>query len=81
MSTIEASMTGTLRIIAILFLIWVVLRVVRSRIGGDKTRRARMVRPDQRPKGDIRIEPAPGKKNEDRGPVGPVSDADYEEVK
>ncbi|MCW5899089.1 MAG: hypothetical protein KIT10_07440 [Flavobacteriales bacterium] len=81
MTTIEASLTGTLRIIGILLLIWVVLRLLRNRVGSGRKRDHRWSEPDGRPKGDVRIEPVPGRKGTNSGSEGQVSDADYEEVK
>lgn len=81
MTTFEASLTGTLRIIGILLLIWVVLRLLRNRIGSGRTRDHHWSETDGRPKGEVRIEPAPGRKGTNSGSESQVSDADYEEVK
>ncbi len=87
MEPLQASVTGTLRIIAVLLLIWVVLRLLRNRFGGASARRpANWASPEQRPKGEVRIEKAPPGtvRNEDPSkgqPKGSVSDADFEEVK
>ncbi len=81
----EASFTGTLRIFGILVLVWLILRFLRNRRNGGARARSRWVQPDQRPKGDVRIERPPGEstRNErgDKGPAGSVTDADFEELK
>jgi len=88
MEPVEASVTSTLRIIAVLLLIWVVLRLLRNRFGGGNAGKpANWAAPEQRPKGEVRIEKAPpgAIRNEDASkggpPKGTVSDADFEELK
>lgn len=75
MDTAYASLTGTLRIIALLVLVWVVLGFLRNRFGGR-----RKGAPPRKP-GDVRIEYTRENDRRGKGPDGPVSDADFEEVK
>lgn len=85
----EASVTGTLRIIAVLLLIWAVLRLLRNRFSAAAQRKSpNWARPDQRPKGEVRIEQAPpdvrpkGRSTDpDHAADDHVSDADFEELK
>lgn len=81
MEATEASVTGTLRIIAMLLLVWVVLRLIRSRLGGGAARKARWVPPETRAKGDVRIERVSRHDKDGNGGGAQVSDADFEEVK
>ncbi|MBK7384397.1 MAG: hypothetical protein IPI81_13875 [Flavobacteriales bacterium] len=76
MSFSEASFTGTLRTIAVLVILWWVLRLIlRSNAKGPVG-----PQPPQRPKGDVRIEPAQG--NARGGANDPdIIDADFEEIK
>ena len=79
MDVAQASLTGTLRIIAILVLVWVLLRLLRSRLGGSTAADRRSPR-DGRAKGEVRIEHL---REQGRGrgtDQGPVTDADYEEI-
>jgi hypothetical protein len=82
MEATEASLTGTLRVIAILLLVWVLLRMLRRwRRGGGAGGKVRWVPPDQRPKGDVRIEQVKDKDERPTSKGGSVSDADFEELK
>lgn len=83
MEVAHASVTGTLRIIALLLLIWVLLRLLRQRFGGGGPRKrdARWVPPEERPKGEVRIERVARNDKGRNGGDPPVSDADFEEVK
>lgn len=77
-----ASVTGTLRIIALLLLIWVLLRLLRQRFGGGREQRdARWAPPEDRSKGEVRIERITRDRKDRNGDDPPVSDADFEEVK
>ncbi len=82
MEPVEASLTGTLRIIAVLILIWAVLRLIRNRsVAQGPPKGTKWAAPEQRPKGDVRIERI---KEPDKGSsAGPssITDADFEEVK
>lgn len=75
------SATGTLRLILILLILWLVLRMfVRARQGGPANPGGfNWTRQEQRPKGDVRIEKA-GEERRERG-RGPVEDADFEEIR
>ncbi|MBL0127273.1 MAG: hypothetical protein IPP83_07385 [Flavobacteriales bacterium] len=76
MSFSEASFTGTLRTIAVLVILWWVLRLIlRSNAKGP-------VGPQQpqRPKGDVRIEPVPGNPRDRKDDLD-IIDADFEEIK
>lgn len=81
MEPVEASVTGTLRIIALLILVWAILRMIRNRSAAPgPPKGTNWAAPEQRPKGDVRIErvkEAP--KGGDRD-SGSVTDADFEEV-
>jgi hypothetical protein len=82
MEPLQASVTGTLRIIALLILVWAVLRLIRNRSTASKARKGtNWAAPEQRPKGEVRIERIkdPGK-GSGRDP-GSISDAEFEEVK
>ncbi len=71
---------GTLRIILVLAIVWLLLRaLMRSREPmSGKPPGTHWSTPDPRPKGEVRIERAePGK----RAQQGPVEDADFEEIK
>jgi hypothetical protein len=85
MEPVEASVTGTLRIIAVLVVLWLVLRMIRGRMsGGAAARKPNWANPMQRPKGEVRIEPvAPdAKRDKENGPAkANITDADFEEVK
>lgn len=88
MEATEASVTGTLRIIGILLLVWFVLRLIQGRMAsGQARRRAQWNDAPLRPKGDVRIEPAAPEVRRDArdaghaAPRGSVSDAEYEELK
>lgn len=82
MEPVEASLTGTLRIIAVLILIWAVLRLIRNRSAAQgPPKGTNWAAPSQRPKGDVRIERI---KEPDKGSSpgpGSITDADFEEVK
>ncbi|MCB0790366.1 MAG: hypothetical protein H6595_01250 [Flavobacteriales bacterium] len=73
--------TNTLRTILLLVLLWLVLRMfVRARSTGEQRpgRGFRWVRPDEREKGDVRIErPGGGRRSRDDDAI----DTDYEEVR
>lgn len=73
------SFTGTLRLILILLIIWLVLRMImRARGGGQPPAGTHWAPNDGRAKGEVRIErPA----DRPPRPQGPVEDADFEEVK
>ena len=76
MSISEASFSGTLRTIAVLVILWWVLRLIlRSNV-----KRPKGPQQPQRPKGDVRIEPTPGN---DRGRMNDpdIIDAEFEEIK
>jgi hypothetical protein len=82
MEPIQASVTGTFRIIAVLILIWVVLRLLRNRFGGGTTRKpTNWAPPEQRPKGEVRIERIKDPEKGSTHKPGSVTDADFEEVK
>ena len=75
------SAAGTFRLILILLIVFLVLRMIaRSRQGppGKRTGGFNWTRPEQRPKGDVRIERSGDEK---RSGSGPVEDADFEEVR
>ena len=75
------SFTGTLRLVLILLILWILLRMfIRAQEGSPtKGRGSNWARPDQRPKGDVRIEKAGDERaSRDRGPV---EDADFEEIR
>ena len=71
---------GTLRTLLVLLIIWLLLRAwMRSRQpSGGKPPGTHWTTPDQRPKGEVRIERAEGTQ---RSRTGPVEDADFEEIK
>jgi hypothetical protein len=73
------SFWGTLRLILILLVVWLVLRMLlRSRTKAQPPGGTHWAQNDGRPRGDVRIErPADGPGR----PQGPVEDADFEEVK
>lgn len=75
------SATGTLRLILILLILWMLLRmVVRARQGEAAGRKdTRWARDEQRPRGEVRIERA-GEERRERG-RGPVEDVDFEEIR
>lgn len=82
MEPLQASVTGTLRIIAVLILIWVVLRLLRNRFGGGNKRKpTNWAPPEQRPKGEVRIERIKDPEKGGNPKPGSVTDADFEEVK
>lgn len=75
------SANGTLRTILILLIVWLLLRAwVRSRqpAQGGRPKGTHWASPDDRSKGDVRIE-----RTEDtrKARPGPVEDADFEEIK
>lgn len=74
------SATGTLRLILVLLIVWLVLRaIMRSRQPPPgKPPGAHWSAPDQRPKGEVRIERTETPR---RAQQGPVEDADFEEIK
>jgi hypothetical protein len=82
MEPMQASLNGTMRIILVLLAVWWVLRLIRrSRMasGGH-----RMVSPEQRTKGEVRIEPGAKLESDRRSPPttsGTIIDADFEEIK
>lgn len=72
----EASLSGTIRTILILLVIWLVIRLItRGRAGGRTGRDA-----SERPKGHVRIERRDGAGGRTDA-QGPVEDADFEEVR
>jgi hypothetical protein len=79
---LEASMSGTIRTIIILLIIWWVLRLLLR--AGQKRRNVgtRWTDDPGRPKGDVRIERVREKeRDKGKGPDGNVTDADFEELK
>lgn len=82
MEPVEASVTGTLRIIAVLILLWTILRFIRRRSAPPgPPKGTNWAAPEQRPKGDVRIERIK-EPDKSTGPDrGGITDADYEEVK
>ncbi len=76
-------MSGTLRTIIILLIIWWVLRLL-MRAGKQRKGAGgmRWTNETGRPKGDVRIERLKDeKRDKDRGTGGNVTDADFEELK
>lgn len=71
--------SGTLRTILVLLILWLLLRAyLRSRLpAGGAPRGTHFTQPDQRPKGEVRIERTDGPTRRQ----GPVEDADFEEIK
>jgi hypothetical protein len=76
----EASITGTLRIIGILLLVWFALRWIAGRRAQD-VRGQHRARPRARAKGEVRIERVPRAAADERADAPVIIDADYEEVK
>ena len=74
------SATGTLRLILILLIVWLLLRAwMRSRTPAQgKPPGTHWSAPDARPKGEVRIERTETTR---RAQQGPVEDADFEEIK
>ena len=75
------SFTGTLRLVLILLILWVLLRMfIRAQQGGPASGGStNWARREDRPKGDVRIEQAGDeRRTRDRGPV---EDADFEEIR
>lgn len=73
----EASLSGTIRTILVLLVIWLVIRLLTRRRTGGRPGRTTA---EQRPKGHVRIE----RPDDPGGPArgqGPVEDADFEEVR
>lgn len=71
--------TGTLRLILILLILWLLMRAwVKSRTAGGKPPGTHWTTPEHRPKGEVRIERPETVK---RAQQGPVEDADFEEIK
>ncbi len=82
MEPVEASLTGTLRIIAVLILIWAVLRLIRNRsAAAGPPKGTNWAAPEQRPKGDVRIERIKEPDKSSSQGSGSITDADFEEVK
>ncbi len=82
MEPVQASLTGTLRIIAVLILIWGVLRMIRNRSAAPRPPKGtNWAAPEQRPKGDVRIERINGPDKATSHDPGGITDADFEEVK
>jgi hypothetical protein len=80
MTVLEASFTGTLRIILILLVIWWVLRFI-LRMQQPKKGGAHRTDDTQRPKGEVRIENVPEHDSNATPKGGSVTDADFEEIK
>jgi len=82
MEPVEASVTGTLRIIAVLIMVWAVLRLIMNRSNAAKARKStNWTATEQRPKGEVRIERVKdAEKGGGRDP-GSITDAEFEEVK
>ena len=83
MEAVEASLSGTFRILLVLLAVWWLLRMVR-RIRMQQGGAYRRVSPDDRSQGEVRIEPLPrtpggARMEPERQPT--ITDADYEEVK
>lgn len=72
---------GTLRTILVLLIIWLLLRMwTRSRMpAGRSPHRNAWAPPEQRPKGDVRIERI--EESEPQRPPANAEDADFEEIK
>lgn len=83
MHALEASFTGTLRVIAILLLVWFVLRMLRRVQGPGAKGGFRSAPREDRPVGDVRIEnlKSASREDKDQGGGPPITDADYEELK
>jgi hypothetical protein len=82
MEPLQASVTGTVRIIAILILVWAVLRLLRNRSAATGARKAPGWAPsEQRPKGEVRIERIKDAAKDNARNGGKITDADFEEVK
>lgn len=80
MLLILLSAMGTLRLILILLVIYLVLRMImRSQGPSDRPPGSHWTNEPPRPKGDVRIE-RPNDQRSGRG-QGHVEDADYEEIK
>lgn len=81
MEVVEASVGGTVRVILVLLLIWMVIRWLQrlrmARRGGPVQRSHH----DGRRPGDVRIEQVPRGGMGGHAHSGRVTDADYEEVK
>ena len=71
------SFSGTFRLILILLIVLLILRIL-SRSGKGNSGGTNWGKPDDRSKGEVRIERAG---DEQRRGQGPVEDADFEEVK
>ena len=80
MSVLEASFTGTFRIILILLVVWWVLRFF-VRMQQPKKGDAQQSTGPQRPKGEVRIENVPQHESSAIPKDGSVTDADFEEIK
>ena len=76
----EASLTGTLRVIAVLAVVWFVLRMIANR-RAKQVGSARWANPDGRTRGEVRIERDRKAGDSAKGHGPTVIDADYEEVK
>lgn len=82
METAEASVTGTLRIIALLILVWAVLRMIRNRrVRQRPPAQGRWAAEEQRSPGSVRIERADGNARNAAPQAPSVTDADFEEMK
>jgi hypothetical protein len=75
----EASVSGTVRVIAVLVLLWLLLSWLRRRSNTHRSYGPKSHEP-MRPKGDVRIERPgdPPTNGQTRG--GHITDADFEEV-
>jgi hypothetical protein len=82
MEPVEASVNGTLRVIAVLLLVWFVLRLLSRRFMAHNGRRPFTdAAADQRSKGDVRIERVDRADKRHGGSGGTITDAEFEEVK
>ncbi|MEZ4808463.1 MAG: hypothetical protein R2815_13450 [Flavobacteriales bacterium] len=82
----EASFNGTIRTILVLVAAWFVIRLVmRSRQGESRGERRTDEhsdpQADRRAKGDVRVERIDGKGDVPERPIGPVEDAEFEELR
>lgn len=79
MHIVEASAQGTIRVIAVLVVLWLLLRYLRGR---SKQRNfGPAPHEPHRPKGDVRIERPSDPTRGGPPSGGRIEDADYEEVK
>ena len=79
-SPLEASFTGTFRIILILLVVWWVLRFI-LRMQQPKKGGAQQSTGPQRPKGEVRMRTCRSSDSSSIPQDGNVTDADFEEIK